>query len=286
MSSTRKPFPIGRRGAVILAIVAAAVWACVVLDLRADYSRGGAGIVGDFFSRAWRPALTYESEPPAGTTPLPVKAAQAAYRTVIFAAAAMGLSVVAGLLLGFPASSAWWEGDPARPGGRLRRALAPALYGATRTFITLMRSVHELLWAVIFLAAFGLNTFAAVIAIAIPYAGTLAKIFSEMIDETARDSGAALRASGASPLQVFVFGLLPRAAPDMASYAFYRFECAIRSSAILGFFGYETLGYFIKASFDNVHYGEVWTYLYTLFALVIVLDAWSGSVRRRFVGYE
>ena len=282
----RRPFPIGRRGWVIVAIAAAAVWAFASLDLRADFSRGGAGIVGKFFSRAIRPALTYESEVPPGTEPLWLKAARAAYRTVIFAAAAMGLSVAGGLLLGFPASSAWWEGDPARPRGLWRRSAAPAIYATTRTLIMLMRSVHALLWAVIFLAAFGLNTFAAVIAIAIPYAGTLAKIFSEMIDETARDSAEALRASGASPLQVFVFGLLPRAAPDMAAYAFYRFECAVRSSAILGFFGFGTLGLFIKASFDNLHYGEVWTYLYTLFALVAVLDAWSRSVRRRFVGYE
>ena len=146
-----------------------------------------------------------------------------------------------------------------------------------------MRSVHELLWAVLFLAAFGLNTFGAVIAIAIPYAGTLAKIFSEMIDEAPRDSGLALRRLGASRLVEFWFGLVPRALPDMSAYAFYRFECAIRSSAVLGFFGFPTLGYGIAQSFENLHYGEVWTYLYALMALVVAVELWSGALRERFV---
>ena len=141
----------------------------------------------------------------------------------------------------------------------------------------------ELLWALLFLCAFGLSNANAVLAIAIPYGGTLAKIFSEMIDEAPRDAAEALRATGASPGQVFAFGLLPRALPDMAAYAFYRFECALRSSAILGFFGWETLGYFVKLEWESADYAEVWTYLYTLLALVLLVEWWSSGLRRRFV---
>ena len=82
---------------------------------------------------------------------------------------------------------------------------------------------------------------------------------------------------------MFLHGILPRALPDMTAYAFYRYECAIRSSAILGFFGYPTLGYFLRASFENLHYREVWTYLYALLVLVLVLDGWSARLRERFV---
>ena len=120
-----------------------------------------------------------------------------------------------------------------------------------------------------------------VLAIAIPYGGTLAKIFSEMIDEAPRDAALALRAAGASGLQVFGFGLVPRAVPDMIAYAFYRFECALRSSAVLGFFGMGTLGREIEQAFQATNYGEVWTHLYVLIALVIVFDAWSGRLRAR-----
>ena len=152
-----------------------------------------------------------------------------------------------------------------------------------RILIALLRSVHELIWAVLFLAAFGRSNLSAVIAIAIPTMGTMAKVFSEMIDEAPRDAAQALRATGASPLQVYLFGLLPRALPDITAYGFYQFECALRASAVMGFFGFATLGYYISASFENLYYGEVWTYLYALIALIVVAEWWSGEVRRRFV---
>jgi phosphonate transport system permease protein len=269
---------------LVLALIAAAgVASAWYLDLGPTGlwpGEGGFSVMGKFFARAFSPALYAEG----GTdTFLPWQALEAARLTVVFAAAGMSLSLVLGLGLGLLASSAWWAGDPARRAGPLRRAVAPAVYSAARVLIALMRSVHELLWALLFLCAFGLSNANAVLAIAIPYGGTLAKIFSEMIDEAPRDAAEALRATGASPVQVFAFGLLPRALPDMAAYSFYRFECALRSSAILGFFGLPTLGYYIKLSFDNLYYGEVWTYLYALFLLVVVVDWWSGALRRRVV---
>lgn len=289
----------GRRGLVLVSIAVAGLLAGLELGLDPRDlvpGEGGLTIAGELFSSAFRPALTYQAtDLPANIQPLPVKALEAARVTVILAAAAISLSVIAGLILGFLASTAWWAGDAiplsslgdAEVGatkGLARRAVRPAIYGGARILIAFMRSIHELLWAVLLLAALGLSQLTAVIAIAIPYAGTLAKVFSEILDEAPRDSALALRAAGASPAAVFLFGLLPRALPDMAAYAFYRFECALRSSAVLGFFGYPTLGYYIAASFENLYYREVWTYLYTLFLLVAVADWWSGALRRRLVG--
>lgn len=286
----RRPFAIGSRGLVLLAVGVFAIVAWIALDAPIAGlvpHRGGAALVRSFFARAIAPALTYESEVAPGTPSLLMQALAAARRTLVFAGAGMSLALLGGIVLGFLGSTAWWSGEATGGSSRtariLRRVVAPSLYGATRVLIVSMRSVHELLWAVLFLAAFGLNTFSAVIAIAIPYAGTLAKVFSEMIDEAPRDSAQGLRAVGASALQVFCFGLLPRALPDMSAYAFYRFECAVRSSAILGFFGFQTLGYSISAAFENLHYGEVWTYLYALALLVVGIETWSGALRRRFV---
>jgi phosphonate transport system permease protein len=281
---------IGARGWVIAAIAAAALWAGwrADLDPRALVP-GAAGlqVAREFFARALSPALTYESTTTVpGASPLVVKALGAAHQTLLFAGAALSLALAIGLPLGFLSSTVWWEGDPAGGEGRatrvLRRTLVPLVYASARTLATVMRSVHELLWAVIFLAAFGVSPLAAVVAIAVPFGGTFAKVFSELLDEAPRDAAAALRAAGASPLQVVVFGVLPRAQSDMTAYAFYRFECALRSSAVLGFFGYPTLGYFIAASFENLHYGEVWTYLYVLFLLIAAADWWSGTFRRSF----
>ena len=288
----RRPRAIGVRGGVVLALAGLAAWGYVRLDLRLAGlvpDAGGLEIALEFFARALTPALTSEAEfVPIGAPTLLETALGAAGRTVLFAAAAMSLSLVLGVVLGFFASTAWWSGDPS--GGRtalgmlLRRAVAPAVYAATRVLIAFMRSIHEILWAVLFLAAMGLNNLAAVVAIAIPFGGTLAKIFSEMVDEAPRDAADALRGAGASGLQIFWFGLVPRALPDMTAYAFYRFECALRASAVLGFFGFETLGLYLRQSFASANYGEVWTHLYVLIALIIGFDVWSGAVRRRLTG--
>lgn len=284
------PGLFGARSLVLLAILIAGLGAALALDLSLGGlipGPGGRRVAADFFAHALTPALTYEDAVPAGTRPLLAKALVAAKDTVVFAAAAMSLALILGIVLGFCASTAWWAGEPLAGESRwqriVRRSLGPSLYLVSRPLIAFLRSVHELLWAVLFLAAFGLGNLTAVLAIVLPYAGVLAKVFSEMADETPREAARALRESGASPLQVFCAGLLPRAMPDMAAYAFYRFECALRSSAILGFFGFPTLGYYISASFENLHYGEVWTYLYTLFGLVVLADLWSGALRRRFV---
>ena len=277
------------RSIVPLLLLLATGWAVWILaqapgELR--LTRGGLAIAWRFLASAVTPAVTYQSDVPAGTPPLIGKALAAAETTLTFAAAATSLALAGGLVLGFLASSAWWSGDPVRAasaGTRARRLAGPAVYGATRVVIAVLRSIHELLWAVLLLAAFGLGHLTAVLAIAIPYAGILAKVFSEIVDETPRDAALALRGAGSSALQMYCFGLLPRALPDLCAYALYRFECAIRSSAVLGFFGFPTLGYYIAASFDNLLYGEVWTYLYVLFGLVAIMDWWSGALRRRFV---
>jgi phosphonate transport system permease protein len=286
----RRPSIVGTRAAVLLAILVVGIFAAGYLSHVGDgpsVNRGGLEVGWRFFSRAFSPAFTSEGTgPTAGTRILPV-ALEAAWTTVIFAAAALGLSGLFGLFLGFLGSTAWWTGDPAGGAGPivrfLGRTFGPGIYVVTRTLIAAMRSVHELIWAVLFLAAMGRSDMSAVIAIAIPYAGTFGKVFSEMIDEAPRDAANALRLAGAGHLQVFLFGLLPRALPDMTAYAFYRFECGLRSAAVLGFFGFPTLGYHIGASYENTYYGEVWTYLYTLFVLILVVEAWSGALRRRFV---
>lgn len=293
----RRPWPLGSRGRLLSLLLLCGLFAALHLQrspagLLPEGAR--AGFVGEFLGAALRPALDYQgTPPPEGSSPLLVKALGGAWRTLVFAAAAMGLALLVAFPLGILGSASWWAADPvsassaharwARVRRVLRRALVGPLFASIRVLIALLRSIHELLWAVLLLAALGLNTTSAVIAIAIPYAGTLAKIFSEMLDEAPRSSAEALRALGASPAQVFLVGVLPRAAADMSAYAFYRFECAVRSSAVLGFFGFPTLGYYLVLSFENLHYREVWTYLYTLLALIVVLEVWSSHLRRRLV---
>jgi phosphonate transport system permease protein len=283
--------PTGRRGLLVGGLLAAGLLALAALDLSPGGlvpGEGGLSIAREFFAAALRPAWTHEAAfVPEGATAFPLRVLEALERTVVFAAAAMSLALVFGTVLGFLASTSSWSVEcPAGSSAAAcwaRSAGRGTLQAVARLFIAGTRSVHELLWAVILLAAFGLSTTSAVVAIAIPYSGVLAKVFSEILDEAPDDASEALRAVGAAPVRAFLFGRMVRALPDMAAYAFYRFECAVRSSAVLGFFGFETIGYFVKASFENLHYREVWTYLYALVALVLVLELWSALLRRRFV---
>ena len=112
----RRPAPIGGRGGVLLGLAALAVWGYSYLGLTVGGmvpGEGGLQVVLRFFSRALSPALTSEADfVPPGAPPLLLGALEAAGTTLVFAAAAMSLAVVLGLVLGFFASTAWWAGDP------------------------------------------------------------------------------------------------------------------------------------------------------------------------------
>lgn len=224
------------------------------------------GLLGQFLGAALQPAWVDEAT---GHIVLLPRVLEALWATVRFAAAGMGVALVVGAPLSLLASTRFSGGG--------------ALCIAVRTVTAAMRSVHELLWALLFLAALGLSETSAVVAIAIPYAGTLAKVFSELLDEAPMHVADAFRGAGASELQALFFGVIPVALPDLVAYALYRFECALRSSAVLGFFGFPTLGYALVTAADSAHFRELWTFLYALFGLIWVVDRWSWAVRRRMV---
>lgn len=283
-----KPFPIGTRGWVLLVALLLGLWAWFALDLELrQFLPRDSSPLTEFLHAAMHPALDSQDETlgSEGRYLVLQNCLHGLGRTILFAAASLLLSILAGFLLGLLATSTWWAGDPTassrRAGLFLRRFVGPIVSICAKILATLLRSVHELFWALIFLAAFGSGPLTGVLALALPFTGTLAKIYAEMLEESPSGPSHALRDLGASRLQVFFFGRLPAAFPDMMAYTLYRFECALRSSAVLGFFGYATVGYFIKISFENLYYREVWTYLYGLFLLIILVDAWSGSLRRR-----
>lgn len=267
------------RRRVLVAI--AALWVASILFLARDGGTLSArtwSVLGEFFAAAFHPTLVSESG--SGGSLLP-SLATAVRTTVAFALGGMSMALLIGVGLGFLASSGWWRGDASGGSTAPGPLLLRLLHRTTRAFIAALRSVHELLWALLFLAALGLSSGAAVLALALPYGGTLAKVFAELLDEAPTSAPRALRAIGAPASVTVLAGIVPQIFDDLVAYSFYRFECALRSSAILGFFGLPTLGYFLVLSFENLYYREVWTYLYTLFALVAISELWSGTLRRR-----
>lgn len=233
---------------------------------------------GEFFLAALDPALDYEDENvPDDAPPIWWKGLRGVFLTLKFAFGAMSLAVPAALLLGFFGSTAWW---PVVRGPALTFVLR-GVFLACRFLMSLLRSIHELIWALLILSAMGVSPLAGMVSLALPFSGTLGKVFSELIDEENREAGRALQAIGHGPVQTFLVGIFPGALPDLVTYTFYRFECALRSSAVLGFVGIETIGLYIELSHEEFYYREVWTYLYLLLALIVVVDLWGAGIRKR-----
>ena len=246
---------------MLLGIVLCGVAGAIFLG---PQSSGGAPawqVAGEFFGAALSPSMTTAM----GDALLPVAMA-GAWATVKFAVAAMVVALCMAVPLALLCSERVWHG----PG-----------FVVVRTVVAGMRSIHELIWAVVLLAALGLTPATAILALAIPSAGTMAKVFAELLDEADDSASAALVGLGADPFQSVIIGAVPVALPSVIAFAFYRLECALRSSAVLGFFGFPTLGYHIHQAAENLQYAEVWTMLYALILLMGLAEWWSGAIRRR-----
>lgn len=228
-----------------------------------------------FFGAAFSPSLVDQNPNlPSDATPFLGRLGGDLLRTLRYALIATAMAIPAGFLLGFLASQQWLPQGRSRPWLRMMR-------WPVRVFLSLLRSIHELIWAIFFLSAVGDSPLAACLALALPFTGTLAKVFSELMDEQDGSAREVITAAGGSGGQGFIAAVLPAALPDMISYSFYRFECALRSSAVLGFIGIETVGLSIMRSFESSFYGEVWTALYLLIAAILFIEGIGAFIRKR-----
>lgn len=202
---------------------------------------------------------------------------RAAGVTLAYAIVGTTLSLVLGLGLGLLSAEVWWRSVFPRGTGRLRSLGWLTMRGA----LAVPRAIHELIWGLLLLQILGLDPLVAVLAIAIPFGAIVAKVFAEILDETPHEPLQALLQAGVSPLQALLYGLLPQALPNLLSYSFYRFECSLRSAAVLGVIGAGGLGYEIFLSLQSLDYQQLWTGFYALIGLNGAVDAWSAWVRRR-----
>jgi phosphonate transport system permease protein len=149
-----------------------------------------------------------------------------------------------------------------------------------RAVMIVLRSVPELIWALVFVRVVGLGPTAGVLAIALTYAGMLGKVYAEILESGDTHPTQNLLRNGSGRLQAFLYGLLPQNAAELTSYTVYRWECAIRSSAVLGFVGAGGLGQQMDASMKMFNGSEVATMLIVFMLLVALADTVSGWLRR------
>ncbi|MBD2004690.1 MULTISPECIES: PhnE/PtxC family ABC transporter permease [Cyanophyceae] len=202
----------------------------------------------------------------------------ATFKTLAYAVCGTFFSVLIGLVAGILSSEVWWESVLKT---QKRKLITQSPWLVVRGVLAIPRAIHELIWGLFFVNIFGLDPLVAVLAIAIPFGAITAKVFSEILDETPRQPLMALLNSGVPPLNAFIYSLILQAFLNLLSYAFYRFECSIRSAAVLGIIGAGGLGYQIFLSLQSLRYEQMWTFLIALILLTGATDFWSAMLRRR-----
>ena len=191
--------------------------------------------------------------------------------TLAFAAVGTVGALVIGMLGGLVLSDVAWRHRPPWPVRMIRLLL--------RLVLVAVRSVHELVWALLFVSVLGLDPLVAVLAITLPFGAQTAQVFAEMFDGVPPGPLQALRSAGSRPTSALAYTLLPKSAPLLLSYAFYRFECAVRSTVLLGVVGVGGLGQELVVSLQSRNWNEVWTLVGAVLLLSALVDLWSTRLR-------
>jgi phosphonate transport system permease protein len=214
--------------------------------------------------------------PPAHDPAFLAMVARETWRTVAIATVGMTLALVVALPLTLLATRVL---SVSALSGRMAR-LPWIVRQLARWTLVALRSVPELVWALVFVRVVGLGPTAGVLAIALTYGGMLGKVYAEILESGEDHATRSLLRNGSSRLQAFFYGLLPQNAAELTSYTVYRWECAIRSSVVLGFVGAGGLGQQMDNSMKMFNGGEVLTMLAVFVALVALADRVSAGLRR------
>jgi phosphonate transport system permease protein len=158
----------------------------------------------------------------------------------------------------------------------------PLVYQAARGMLNALRSVPELIMGIIFVAAVGFGALPGVLALGLHSIGMVGKFFAEAIEHVDEAPVEAARAAGATPMQVLLHAVLPQVTPQFADVAIYRWEYNFRASTVMGMVGAGGIGFELMGSLRIMQYQEVAAILLVILAMVTLVDAFSGVLRKRF----
>jgi len=244
----------GAIGFVVLAVLAWCAW-----DTGADPVRLVRGLpwIADFLRRMFPPDLSVLRP-----------ALNGALTTVEIALLGTAAAAVLALPLGFASA---------------RNVAPPGLYQPARAALNVFRSVDTLVYALVFVAAVGLGPFPGVLAVVAYTTTSLAKLYSEAIEGIDPGPVDAIAATGATPLQVLRFGVLPQVLPLLLSYVLYRLETNVRAATVLGFVGAGGIGFYLQTYLRTIDYPAASTVLLVTVAMVLAIDTLSSKLRARLV---
>lgn len=155
-----------------------------------------------------------------------------------------------------------------------------------RRLLEFARTVPGIVFALIFVIAFGLGPMAGVLAIAIHSTGALGKLFSEIVENADMKPVEGIRSTGASWVSCMRFAILPQVSAGYASYALLRFEINVREASVMGFVGAGGIGQELIVAIRKFYYSDVSAILVTIIVTVFLIDITTGWVRGRLFGKE
>src|SRR5713226_2456262 len=173
-----------------------------------------------------------------------------------------------------------YEMEPRR-GWRWTLRLLP--YLCAKSLLNLLRTIPEMVWALIFVFLVGLGPFPGVLALGIHTGGVLGKLFGEVLEDVDAQPIESLQSTGANRLQILFYSILPQVLPQFISYTLYRWEVNIRVAAVLGFVGAGGLGQRIHIAINLFFENQLLTYLIFIYVLVTVVDYLSAYLRRKVI---
>lgn len=154
----------------------------------------------------------------------------------------------------------------------------------TRRGLELLRTVPEIVFALLFVIAFGLGPMAGVLALMLHTIGALGKLFSEVVENIDMRPVEGIRAAGGSGFQVIRFAVLPQVAANFASYGLLRFEINVRGASVMGFVGAGGIGQELLTSIRQFYYSDVSAILLMIIVTIVVIDIFTQRVRRALLG--
>ena len=150
-----------------------------------------------------------------------------------------------------------------------------------KTLLNAIRTFPELILAIAFIKALGPGPFAGVLAVGVHSVGMMGKLYAERIENVDKGSLESLIASGASPVEVFRYGVLPDVLPDFVSFALYRFDLNVRSASVLGLVGAGGIGTLLNLQRLGGKWQAIGLIIVGIIATVGVVDAVSARLRKR-----
>lgn len=184
------------------------------------------------------------------------------------------MATLAGLVLSIPV--AWLGASNITPFGKTS-------YAVGRFLMTMSRSVHEIVWGLIFVSAVGLGALAGILAMAVRSVGFISKTIAEAIEDVDPKPIEAIRAAGGTKFQILMFAILPQIVPVFVGNMIFEWDINIRRSTILGLVGAGGLGLLLFRQMAMSNYGGIATVILAVLALIIFGEVLSYFARKAVI---